>query len=97
MHKNVIHERKPFITSKQKTGENDLHELLGNNHGYNEGTICVVNGQISIKRMISRVWVQERVPLNLQWLVFRIGGADFLHCWVVDSIWLGCAESLITK
>ena len=41
--KNVIHGRKPFITSKQKTGENDLHELLGNNCGYNEGTICVVN------------------------------------------------------
>ena len=29
---------------KQKTGENDLHKLLGNNCGYNEGTICVVNG-----------------------------------------------------
>ena len=42
--KNVINGRKPFITSKQKTGENDLHELLGNDCGYNEGTICVVNG-----------------------------------------------------
>ena len=28
----------------QKTGENDLHELLVNDCGYNEGTICVVNG-----------------------------------------------------
>ena len=28
---------------KQKTSENDLHELLGNNCGYNEGTICAVN------------------------------------------------------
>ena len=42
--KNVIHGRKPFITSKQKTGENDLHELLGKDCGYNKGTICVVNG-----------------------------------------------------
>ena len=42
--KNVIHERKPFITPKQKTSENDLHELLGNNCGYKEGTVCVVNG-----------------------------------------------------
>ena len=42
--KNVIHGRKPFITPKQKTGGNDLHELLGNDCGYNEGTICVVNG-----------------------------------------------------
>ena len=32
--KNVIHGRKPFITSKQKTAENDLHELLGNDYGY---------------------------------------------------------------
>ena len=42
--KNVIHEREPFIMPKQKTSENDLHELLGNDCGYNEGTICVVNG-----------------------------------------------------
>ena len=42
--KNVIHGRKPFITPKQKTGGNDLHELLGNDCGYNEGTICVANG-----------------------------------------------------
>ena len=25
-----------------------------------------------------------------------IGGTDFLHFWVADSIWLECAESLIT-
>ena len=42
----------PFITPKQKTGENDLHELLGNDCGYNEGTICVVNGLISGNRMV---------------------------------------------
>ena len=36
-------------------------------------------------------------PLNSQWLVLRIGGADFLHCWVTDSISLERAESLITK
>ena len=39
VHKNVIHGRKPFITPLQKTGENDLHELLGNDCGYTEGTI----------------------------------------------------------
>ena len=33
-----------FIMPKQKIGENDLHELLGNDSGYNKGTICVVNG-----------------------------------------------------
>ena len=39
----------------------------------------------------------ERMPLNSHWLVLRIGGADFLHCWVADSVRLECAESLITK
>ena len=82
---------------KQKTGENDLHELLENDCGYNEGTICVVNERINVNRMVFRAWVLERVSLNLQWLVLRIGGANFLHCWVVDSIWLEHAESLITK
>ena len=97
MRKNVIDGRKPFIMPKQKTGENDLHELLGNDCGYNEGTICVVNGCISINRMVFRAWAHERAPLNSQWLVLRIGGTDFLHCWVADSIWLELAESLITK
>ena len=36
--------------------------------------------------MVFRAWVHERVPLNSQWLVLRIGCADFLHCWVTDSI-----------
>ena len=42
--KNVMEGRKPFITPMQNIGENDLHELLGNNYGYNGGTICLVNG-----------------------------------------------------
>ena len=41
--------------------------------------------------------VQGVPPLNSQWLVLRIGGVDFLHCWVANSIWLERAESLITK
>ena len=40
---NVIHGRKPFITSNQKASENNLRELLGNDYGYSEGTICLVN------------------------------------------------------
>ena len=47
--------------------------------------------------MVFRAWAHERVPLNSQWLVLRIGGANFLHCWVADSIWLERAGSLITK
>ena len=59
--------------------------------------ICLVNGQISTEGMVFRAWADERAPLNSQWLVLRIGGADFLHCWVANSIWLELAESLITK
>ena len=44
MRKSIIHGRKPFIMPKQKTCENDLHELLGNDCGYNEDTIYAVNG-----------------------------------------------------
>ena len=42
--------------------------------------------------MVFQAWVHKQVPLNSQWLVLRIGGADFLHCWVADSIWLERAE-----
>ena len=45
--------------------------------------------------MVFQVWAHEQVRLNLQWLVLRMGGTDFLHCWVTDSIWSECAESLI--
>ena len=38
-----------------------------------------------------RAWAHERVPLNSQWPVLRISGAD------TDSTWLERAESLITK
>ena len=76
-------------------GENDLHELQGDDYGYNEGTICLVSGLICGKGMVFRAWAYKRMPLNLQWLVLRIGGTDFLHCWVADSIWLEHAESLI--
>ena len=51
--------------------------------------------------MVFRIWAHERVPLSSQWLVLRIGGTNFLHCWITDSIWitdfiwLERAESLI--
>ena len=47
--------------------------------------------------MVFRAWVHKQVPLNLQWLVLRIGGTNFFHCWVANSIWLERAESLITS
>ena len=50
----------------QNTGENDLHELQGNDHGYNEGTICLVKGGIGAKGMVFQVWAHKQVPLNLQ-------------------------------
>ena len=38
--------------------------------------------------------------IKLEWLpvcILRTGGANFLHCWVADSVLLEHAESLITK
>ena len=78
-------------------GENDLHEPQGDDYGYNEGTICLISGLISGKGIVFRVWAHKQMPLNSQWLVLRIGGADFFHCWVADSVWLELAKSLITK
>ena len=64
---------------------------------YNEGTICLVNGRVGTGGMVFRAWAHKRMPLSSQWLVLRIGGAHFLHCWFANSIWLERAESLITK
>ena len=69
---------------KQKTSENDLHELLGNDCLYNEGTICVVNRCISVKRIVFRAWAHERAPLNSQWLVQLIARASE-HCVIRSS------------
>ena len=81
----------------RRTGENDLHKPRGDDYGYNKGTICLVSRLISDKGMVFRAWVHKRMPLNSQWLVLRIGGTDFLHFWVADSVWLERAKSLITK
>ena len=95
--KNIIHRRKPFIAPIQETSENNLHEPLGDDRGYNEGTIYLVGGLIVGREMVFRAWAHKRTLINSQWLVLRIGGANFCHCWVADSIWLEYAGSLITK
>ena len=95
--KNVFCGRKWFINHTRGTGETHRYEALVNDSWYNEGTICLVNGRICTEGMVIRAWAHERSPLNSQWLVLRIGDADFLHCWVANSIWLERAESLITK
>ena len=46
--------------------------------------------------MVFQVWAHKRTQLNSQRLVLRIGGADFFHCWVADSVWLECADSLLS-
>ena len=91
--KNDFGGRKPFIRCTQRTGENNLNKLRISDSGHNEGTICLVK----VPGDGFRVWAHEWVPLNSQWLILRIGGTDFLHCWVTDSISLECAESLIIK
>ena len=39
------------------------------------------------KGMVFQAWAHKRVPFNSHWLVLRIGGADFLHCWATDSVY----------
>ena len=60
----------------------DLNKLWVNDSGDNEDTICLVNKWMGV---VFWAYVHERVPLNSQWLVLRIGGTNFLHCWVADS------------
>ena len=33
-----------------------------------------------------RAWALERAPLNSQWPLLKNGGADFHHCWFVNSM-----------
>ena len=37
-------EGSPFVMPIRRTSENNLNELQGNHYGYNEVTICLVNG-----------------------------------------------------
>ena len=90
-------ERKKFIRRVRKTGVMDIKRLQVTDSSYIECTICLVNESIGAKEMVFRAWEHKWVPLNSQWLVLRISGTDFFHCWVANSIWLGRAESLITK
>ena len=84
-HKNVIDGMKPFIRCIQRIDENNLHELRVNNYGYNEGTICLVNGVNWYQRDGFQAWAHEQAPLNSHMLVLKIGGAK---CWVADSIYI---------
>ena len=84
--KNVFDGRKLFIRCTQRTGENDYNKYRVNDSGHNEGTICLLNRRMGAKEMGFLAWVHERVPFNSQWLILRIDGADFLLCWVTDSI-----------
>ena len=86
-----------FTLAPASPQKKEIKKPRGDNNGYNEGTICLVNGLIGGKGMIFRVWVHKQMPLNSQWLVLRIGGVNFFHSWVADSVWLEHAESLITK
>ena len=51
-----------------------------------EGTINVFNFSARGMGMVFRTWAHERAPLNSQWPVLKNGGADFHHCWFVNSM-----------
>ena len=36
--------------------------------------------------MVFRVWAHKQAPLSSQWVVLKIDGIEFLHCYVADSI-----------
>ena len=63
-----------------------VDELQDNNSSHTKGTICLVNGVNGRQKDVFRAWAHERAPYNSQWLVLRIGGADYLHCRVTNSI-----------
>ena len=50
--KNIIEGRKHFIGCLQKTGENNWDKLRDNDSGHNEGTTCLVNGQMGARGMV---------------------------------------------
>ena len=87
LHKNVIDGRKPFIRSTQITGENDLNERRISDSGHNEGSYHLFTKRVNGSQGGGfRAWVHKRAPFSSHWLVLRIGCADFLHCWVTDSV-----------
>ena len=51
-----------------------------------EGTSNVLNLSSKGLGMAFQTWAHERVPLNLQGLVLKNGGADFHLYWFVDSM-----------
>ena len=96
--KNVFGGRKLLIRRTQRTGENDLNKLPVNDSGHNEGIYHLFSKRVNWCQGDGYSSVGARTaPLNSQWLVLRIGGTDFLHCWLTDSISLERAKSLITK
>ena len=51
-----------------------------------EGTINVLKFSARGMGMVFRTWAHEGAPLNSQWPVLKNGGADFHHCWFVNSM-----------
>ena len=91
--------RKEFIRRVQKTRAMDIKRLQVNDSWYIEGTICLVSEWIGAKGMVFQAWGARTGTIKLAMARYSglHGGADFLHCWVANSIWLERAESLITK
>ena len=66
----------------QRNGWMDLSECQDIDSVDTEGTYTLVIGRWDgLSGMDAR-----RAPLNMQWLVLRIGDADFHHCWFVDYL-----------
>ena len=75
-----------LIVLLEKTAWTDFNELQEIDASPIKGTIYNSSNYFRLKGMIPWVWAHERAPLNSQWLLLKNGGADFYHCWFIDSI-----------
>ena len=64
----------------------DISELRIIYSSQYEGTNNLTKRRFRLNRMVCRAWAQERMPLNLHWLVLNKRDTDFHDCWIVDSM-----------
>ena len=73
-----LHTKNEELVKRISTSEVTILETM------NVQCICLVNELMDAKGMVFRTGVDKQ--LNSKSTVFRIGGTNFLHCWVTNSI-----------
>ena len=91
-HKMLLMTGNHFISCIQRISEKGLNKLQINDSEDNKGTTYSFSKRLhgcqgdGFSSMVFQAWAHEQAPLNSQWLVLWIGGANFLRCWVADSV-----------